>query len=107
MRAQLFAAMVILGSAACGGDDPPEAFPTYQACFDNRTMEAAVLVPDAIVECCLDHPIGGLTFACGTTTPDCINYLTINLNQTSASEIEKMDSCAAYVREKNAQTPSE
>ena len=105
MRAQLFVAMVILGSAC--GDDPPESFPTYQACFDSRTMEAAQLVPDAIVMCCLDHPIGGMTSACGTTTPDCINYLTNNLNQTSASEIEKMDACGAYIRERNAQTPSE
>jgi hypothetical protein len=105
MRAQLFAVMVILGSAC--GDDPPEAFPTYQACFDSRTMDAAQLVPDAIVMCCLDHPIDGMTSACGTTTPDCINYLTVNLNQTSASTTEKMDACAAYIRERDSQLPSE
>ena len=103
MRAQLFVVMVILASAC--GEDPPEAFPTYQACFDSRTMEAAQLVPDAIVMCCLDHPIAGMTSSCGATTPDCINYLTTALNQTSASTIEKMDGCAAYVRQKDQQTP--
>lgn len=105
MRAHLFAFTVIL-AAACS-DDPPEAFPTYQECFDSRTMEAAQLIPDALVQCCLDHPIGGLTSACGETTPDCINYLTTNLNQTSASTIEKMDACASYVQKKNQQTPDE
>ena len=103
MRAPLFALMVVL-AAGCG-EDPPESFPTYQACFDARTMEAAQLVPDAIVMCCLDHPIGGVTSACGLTTPDCINYLTVELSQTSASTVEKMDSCAAYIRKRNEQTP--
>lgn len=95
--------MVILASGC--GEDPPESFPTYQECFDNRTMEAAQLVPDAIVMCCLDHPIGGMTSACGPTTPDCINYLTANLSQTSASTTEKMDSCAAYIRKRDEQLP--
>ena len=95
--------MVVLASGC--GEDPPESFPTYQECFDSRTMEAAQLVPDAIVMCCLDHPIGGMTSACGLTTPDCINYLTAQLSQTSASTVEKMDSCAAYIRKRNEQTP--
>ncbi|MBA3456284.1 MAG: hypothetical protein H0T42_24500 [Deltaproteobacteria bacterium] len=103
MRARLFALMVILVSAC--GEDPPESFPTYQECFDSRTMDAAQLVPDAIVQCCLDHPIDGMTSACGTTTPDCINYLTVNLNQTSASQVEKMDACAAYVRARDMELP--
>lgn len=105
MRAPFFALTLVL-AASCG-EDPPESFPTYQACFDSRTMEAAQLVPDAIVMCCLDHPIGGVTSACGLTTPDCINYLTNELNQTSASTVEKMDSCAAYIRKRNEQTPAE
>lgn len=105
MRTRLFALIVALASGC--GEDPPESFPTYQECFDSRTMEAAQLVPDAIVMCCLDHPIGGMTSACGLTTPDCINYLTNNLNQTSASTVEVMDSCAAYIQKRNEQTPDE
>lgn len=105
MRTPLFALIVALASGC--GEDPPESFATYQECFDSRTMEAAQLVPDAIVMCCLDHPIGGMTSACGLTTPDCINYLTSNLNQTSASTVEVMDSCAAYIQKRNEQTPTE
>ena len=98
MRARLLAVMAILASAC--GDDPPQSFPTYQECFDDRTMAAAMLVPDAIVACCLEHPIGGMTAVCGATAPDCINYLTANLAQTSASTIEVMDSCTEYVMQK-------
>ena len=55
-------------------------------------------VQEAIVVCCIDHPIAGMLPACATTTPDCINYLTANLNQTSASTIDVMEGCAEYVR---------
>jgi hypothetical protein len=89
----------VLGSIGCG-DDPPASFATYQACFDDRTMAGKQPVQDAIVVCCLDHPIMDVSPACGDTTPDCINYLTANLNQTSASTIEKMDACAEYVSQK-------
>jgi len=99
MRARFFAVMAAM-ALGCG-EDPPKSYDTYQACFDDRTMKGMELVPDAIVACCLENPIGGLTKACGATTPDCINYLTANLNQTSASTVEKMDACAAYVDEKN------
>ena len=99
MRAQIFALIAVLSSGC--GEDPPTAYPTYQACFDEKTMAEAKLVPQAIVACCLEHPIGGMTEACGATAPDCINYLTANLNQTSASTVEVMDSCAEYVMQKN------
>ncbi len=92
---------VVIGSIGCG-DDPPASFATYQACFDDRTMAAKKPIPDAIVACCLDHPIDGMSPACGDTKPDCINYLTANLNQTSADTVQVMDACTEYVAQKNA-----
>ncbi len=81
---------------ACS-DPAPEAYPTYQECFDDHTEVEKLPVMEAIVVCCIDHPIAGTKPACGLTKPDCINYLTANLDQTSASTVEVMDSCAEYI----------
>ncbi|MBL0215343.1 MAG: hypothetical protein IPQ07_15835 [Myxococcales bacterium] len=99
LAAALFALLVI-GSVGCK-DDPPEAYPTYQECFDDHTTHEMLPVMEAIVICCLEHPIAGVAPVCGDTKPDCINYLTNNLNQTSASTIEVMDACADYVTQKS------
>ena len=92
--------VLCLASVGCG-DDPPASYATFQACFDEQTMKGEKLpVQDAIVKCCIDHPIGGMTLVCGETKPDCINYLTNNLQQTSASTIDKMDACGTYIDQK-------
>ena len=52
---------------------------------------------EAIVACCLDHPIDGNRPVCQGDVPSCINYLTINLNQVSASPTEVRTSCEEYV----------
>lgn len=82
--------------AACG-DDPPKSYDNYQACFDDQTEKGMLPVMDSIVACCLEHPIDGNRPVCQSAVPDCINYLTINLDQVSASPTEVRTSCEAYV----------
>lgn len=91
--------LLLLGTVGCK-DDPIEAYATYQECFDEHTMEESLLVPEAIVICCLEHPINGISPACGDTKADCINYLTSNLAQTSASTTQVSDACADYIVQK-------
>lgn len=88
-------------SVGCGGDSAPEAYPTYQECFDDHVMKESLPVKESIVICCLEHPINGVVPACGAIKADCINYLTANLNQTSASTVEVSDACADYITQKN------
>ncbi len=95
LAATLFSLMV-LGSVGCK-DAPPEAYATYQECFDDHVMKESLPVKEAIVVCCLEHPIDGHLMACGVNKPDCINYLTASLNQTSASTTDVMEACADYV----------
>lgn len=97
------ASLLVLTSALLStlpgcGEEGHEASPftTYQACFDEHMKPMVLTVTEAIVECCLDHPIAGQRPACGADRPECINYLTANLNQTSASTIEVMDACTEY-----------
>jgi hypothetical protein len=92
---------VVIGAAGCEDGHDHSAYTTYQACFDQHTMKEKLPLQEAIVVCCLDHPIDGVSPACGDTKPDCINYLTANLNQTSASTTEVMDACTEYVSQKS------
>ena len=97
MRALL---VVVLLVAGCGGSDPKK-YTTYQECFDDKTEKDMKTAIEGIVQCCLDHEIGGAKPPlCGNDQAECINYLTANVSQTDADITVKTDGCAAYVAEK-------
>jgi hypothetical protein len=78
--------------ASCG-TETTSSFETYQDCFDDLTDNGGREVVDAIVQCCLDHPVGGDTEVCGDTMSDCVNYLTDNLSQFDADIGQRMEAC--------------
>jgi hypothetical protein len=82
---------------ACKDTSGAKPYDTYQNCFDDQTFVVKLMVEDAVVVCCLDHPIGGVKPVCKDTAPDCINFLTANLLQTSASTTQVMEACAMYI----------
>jgi hypothetical protein len=102
MKAMLFALALAVGCKDTSGSEP---FDTYQLCFDEQTERQKKPVLDALVECCLDHPIDGVKHVCKETVPDCINYLTANLVQTDASTTEVADGCAEYISELEMEAP--
>jgi hypothetical protein len=53
----------------------------------------------AVVVCCLDHPIDGAKEACGAGAADCVTYLGANLT-SSATQAEIEAACDEYVRQK-------
>lgn len=86
---------------ACG-DHHHGAYDTYQDCFDEHTIEESLPVQQAIVICCLDHPIGGMgNPVCGDTAPSCATYLGANLTPTSATQTDITAACQDYVTQKN------
>ncbi len=88
---------VALATTACGEDGPDTSnFTTFQLCFDTHFEDEMLMPFDAIVDCCIHHPIGGMKNACGADKPECINYITANLDQTDASTIEVMTACESY-----------
>ncbi|HEU4612286.1 MAG TPA: hypothetical protein VFS15_09430 [Kofleriaceae bacterium] len=95
-------AAVLLFSFACGDDGGgEEAFPTFQECFDDHHVEEALPTQKAIVVCCLEHPINGVTQVCGDTAADCEAYLATNLDATSATQTEVTAACADYETQKD------
>ncbi len=88
------AVAAVTSVVGCESEEPPSSA-TFQECFDDRPDGDPA--QDKIITCCLDVIVGGKRYACGTTTADCINYLTANLDQTDAGQPEKMAACEMYV----------
>ena len=97
-----FVFAALLFCAACHDHDHgAEPFDTYQECFDDHHGGAENLpVKEAIVVCCLEHPIAGHTEVCGATTADCMTYLSTNLSSSSATQTDVSAACMDYVTQK-------
>jgi len=85
--------------AACGGhDEDDEPFDTLQACYDDHAGGEGLTVQQAIVVCCLDHPIGssGLHPSCTNTKVDCVTHVRAELSNTvSSTDIDA--ACTTYI----------
>lgn len=90
---------IALALFAFACDHDHNSYSTFQACFDEHTMSENLPFQEAVVVCCLDHPIGGVSSACGATAPECVTYLTANLT-SSATTTEIEATCAEYIRQK-------
>ena len=56
-----------LFAAACGHSHSD--YDTFQGCYDEHTNVESLPFQEAVVVCCLDHPIAGNTEPCGATAP--------------------------------------
>jgi hypothetical protein len=93
MRCLLFALLL----AACHGHDH-DGYATFRDCFDEHTMEESLSVQQAIVVCCLDHPIDGVTEVCGPTAMTCEDYLYTNLDTVPGPDV--IAACAEYEQQR-------
>lgn len=93
-----FVLATVLFCVACHSHDH-EGFATFQACFDEHTMVEALPFQQAVVVCCLDHPIDGVSEACGATAADCVTYLGANLTST-ATQADIQAACDEYITQK-------
>ena len=93
-----FALAAVLFCFACHDHDH-DGYSTFQACFDEHTMEESLPFQEAVVVCCLDHPINGVDEACGANAAECVTYLTANLTST-ATMVEVMTACTEYETQK-------
>lgn len=99
MRYFLFASLLLSACGDDGGDS--ESFDTFQDCFDDHHVEESLPTKEAIVICCLDHPIAGVTEVCGATAATCETYLGTNLDTASATSTEVTEACTDYEMQKD------
>lgn len=74
-----------------------DPFATLQDCFDEHHNTESLSVHDAIITCCIDHPIAGVHPSCGMTQPDCVTHVTANLSASSASSSDISTACTDYI----------
>lgn len=98
----VFSLAVLASAAACGDhhdDGDAEPFDTLQACYDDHHNVEALSVQQAIVVCCLDHPIAGVHPSCKDTQVECVTHVR---GQLAAAVIDAdiAAACTTYITEK-------
>ncbi len=103
--APLFVTCLVIAGAVAGcsnnnsaADD--DAFDTLQACYDEHHGSENLTVQQAIVTCCLDHPIGGQAApTCLNTQADCVTHVRPLLD-TSVLDADISAACTTYISQK-------
>jgi len=103
--AALFASFLAsLALTACS-DNKMEAdadpFDTLQACYDeHHGGDEHLPIQQAIVTCCLDHPIGGQAApTCLNTQADCVTHVR-GLIDASVVDADITTACMTYISQK-------
>lgn len=85
---------------ACGSNNPVDAdpFATLQACYDEHHSGSETLpIQQAIVTCCLDHPIAGMKApTCLNTVADCEAHVRAGLDP-SILDADINAACTTYI----------
>ena len=87
---------ITLAITGCGSSTKDaEPYPTLQECFDDHTMTEGLPVGQAIVICCIDHPIAGVHPSCGADKTACGTIVRAALSAaTTTADITT--ACADY-----------
>jgi hypothetical protein len=96
-----FAFVLPLALAACGDSETMDAdpFDTLQACYDEHAVTENLPVQQAIVVCCLDHPIAGVHPSCKDTQADCVSHVRAALS-ASVVDADITAACTTYISQK-------
>jgi hypothetical protein len=97
-----FSLVLPLAVAACGDSKPmdDEPFDTLQACYDDHHGGGESLpVQQAIVVCCIDHPIAGVHPSCKDSQADCFAHVRAELG-ASVLDADITAACTTYLSEK-------
>lgn len=88
-----------LAVAGCGHpDEEAEPFDTLQACYDEHHNVESLTVLQAIVVCCLDHPIAGVHPSCKDTQADCVTHVDAQLD-ASVVLTDIQAACTEYINQ--------
>lgn len=87
--------------AACGDSDKMDAdpFDTLQACYDEHHGVESLPIQQAIVVCCVDHPIAGVHPSCQDTQAGCVSHVRANLD-ASVVDADIAAACTTYISQK-------
>jgi hypothetical protein len=95
---RLLSLLLLCGGLAACDDHDHDSYSNFQTCYDEHTTIESLTITEAIVVCCLDHEIDGVTLPCGSTAASCTAYLTNSVDGPTAPERET--ACDEYIRQK-------
>ncbi len=101
----VIAASFVFATASCGGgEEGEEAYATFADCYVDHAVAEALPPDEAIVICCLEHPIGddGANVVCGESAQECVDFVDIEVSETDDPEltIEEIEAgCDGYLAE--------
>jgi hypothetical protein len=96
--ASLFA--LPLAFAACGSDEKDaDPFDTLQACYDEHHTTESLPAQQAIVVCCLDHPIAGVHPSCLDSQAACVAHVRAALD-AAVTDNDISAACTTYISQK-------
>ena len=85
--------------AACSGNDgDSEPYDTFQACYTDHHVTESLPADQAIVVCCIEHPIGSAAknTVCGADSASCVTYVTAQVTTSAPTSAEIMAGCMTY-----------
>ncbi|HMG24879.1 MAG TPA: hypothetical protein VK607_26265 [Kofleriaceae bacterium] len=89
-----------LALAACGASEAAaDPFDTLQDCYDDHHNVEKLTVQQAIVVCCLDHPIAGVHPSCTSTQAECMTHVRAELEAT-VLDADITAACTTYLSQK-------
>jgi hypothetical protein len=95
---------LLLSLVACSGSskEDNDPFATFEACFTEHHDTEAFPIQQAIVICCISHPIGNapVNTVCGADAASCQTYVTANLMGSDAGSGDISAACADYVSQR-------
>jgi hypothetical protein len=102
MRFVLFAFVSTAFLFVACGDHDHNSYASFKDCFNEHTMAEALPVDQAIVICCIDHPLGSsaANTACGADSPACVTFVTANVDAGTATSAQIMMGCDEYVTQR-------
>ncbi len=90
--------------AACGDGSKTDAepFATFEECFTEHHTTESFPTNQAIVICCLSHPIGSAAAntVCGADVNACTAYVTANITGSDATAADITAGCTDYVSQR-------
>jgi hypothetical protein len=102
MRFVLFAFVSTAFLFAACHDHEHDAYDNFQKCFEDHTMVEALPVDQAIVICCIEHPLGSApqNTACGADAQACVTFVTANVAAGTATAAQITMGCDEYVTQR-------
>lgn len=82
-----------------GGDSEEEAYDTLEDCFIDHVEVDTLPVVEALIVCCLEHPIAGVAPSCGATQDECEVHVGDEIAPADATDQEVIDACTGYIAE--------